>query len=579
MGGPALASAEMGQDAMGHDDAFLRDICENPDDDAPRMIYADWLSDHGQPERAEFIRLQCRLAAADALDDPDRWMLLARAEQLLRAHGKGWVGPLRRLVKRWRFRRGFVEWAALPAATFLGHGEELFRLAPVRHVRLLGEAVPVARRHPWTGQPIPPGRTQSLERLLPDLLEAPHLAKLRGLDLSYQLFDLLVFDVLIESAHFPRLESLNLSGTAVCSDEGFHLLAGAGQLEHLRELSLSDPQNERQAQSGRSIGGEAMAALAHSPHLRRVDRLALGCGAADLTPEAVAALARSPLLGQLTELSINPQFTALGWDEPQLEAILFSERVARLQVLRLRQARWLALESIFASPHLASLRCLDLSNGVPWPGSWASFLAGAHHQSALRELSLCGCRVGDEGLRALAGARSLPQLTALNLDRNFFSAEALRDFARSVPMANLRWLSVQGPRAPVERASGEPERRCHREFRIGDAAAAAFAFTPQAAGLVYLDLGNQRIADAGAAVLAKSPYLAGLRTLRLWNNEIGAAGARALLDAAALPHLTALDLRSNPLPELARLALRQRFGAGVRYGRGPVPQSRIVFED
>src|SRR5260370_35618753 len=103
---------------MGHDDAFLRDICENPDDDAPRMIYADWLSDHGQSDRAEFIRLQCRLAAPDALDDPDRWALLAREEQLLREHGKGWVGPLRRRVKRWRCRPGFVGGAASPWRLF-----------------------------------------------------------------------------------------------------------------------------------------------------------------------------------------------------------------------------------------------------------------------------------------------------------------------------------------------------------------------------------------------------------------------------------------------------------------------------
>lgn len=43
-------------------DAFLADIIEHPDDDTPRLIYADWLEDHDQPERAEFIRVQCELA-------------------------------------------------------------------------------------------------------------------------------------------------------------------------------------------------------------------------------------------------------------------------------------------------------------------------------------------------------------------------------------------------------------------------------------------------------------------------------------------------------------------------------------
>ncbi len=41
-------------------DALLRSILENPADDAPRLVYADWLDDHGEPVRAEFIRVQCR---------------------------------------------------------------------------------------------------------------------------------------------------------------------------------------------------------------------------------------------------------------------------------------------------------------------------------------------------------------------------------------------------------------------------------------------------------------------------------------------------------------------------------------
>jgi uncharacterized protein (TIGR02996 family) len=35
---------------------FLQAIIDAPEDDAPRLVYADWLEDNGQPERAEFIR-------------------------------------------------------------------------------------------------------------------------------------------------------------------------------------------------------------------------------------------------------------------------------------------------------------------------------------------------------------------------------------------------------------------------------------------------------------------------------------------------------------------------------------------
>lgn len=43
-------------------DGFLQDIIEHPDDDFPRLAYADWLNDQGDEARAEFIRVQCKLA-------------------------------------------------------------------------------------------------------------------------------------------------------------------------------------------------------------------------------------------------------------------------------------------------------------------------------------------------------------------------------------------------------------------------------------------------------------------------------------------------------------------------------------
>lgn len=42
--------------------ALLAAIAANPDDDLPRLVYADWLDENGQPERAEFIRVSCREA-------------------------------------------------------------------------------------------------------------------------------------------------------------------------------------------------------------------------------------------------------------------------------------------------------------------------------------------------------------------------------------------------------------------------------------------------------------------------------------------------------------------------------------
>src|SRR5689334_13851092 len=44
--------------AMDDRSALLAAIVAAPDDDAPRLVYADWLDEHGDPDRAEFIRHQ-----------------------------------------------------------------------------------------------------------------------------------------------------------------------------------------------------------------------------------------------------------------------------------------------------------------------------------------------------------------------------------------------------------------------------------------------------------------------------------------------------------------------------------------
>lgn len=42
--------------------ALLAAIAHEPDDDTPRLVYADWLEEYGKAARAEFIRVQCELA-------------------------------------------------------------------------------------------------------------------------------------------------------------------------------------------------------------------------------------------------------------------------------------------------------------------------------------------------------------------------------------------------------------------------------------------------------------------------------------------------------------------------------------
>ena len=46
--------------------ALLTAIADSPDEDTPRLVYADWLDENGDPDKAEFIRVQIELARLDS---------------------------------------------------------------------------------------------------------------------------------------------------------------------------------------------------------------------------------------------------------------------------------------------------------------------------------------------------------------------------------------------------------------------------------------------------------------------------------------------------------------------------------
>ena len=66
-------------------EAFLRAIFDAPADDTPRLVYADFLEENGEPERAELIRVQCELERLrTARTDPARVTgLEARSAELI----------------------------------------------------------------------------------------------------------------------------------------------------------------------------------------------------------------------------------------------------------------------------------------------------------------------------------------------------------------------------------------------------------------------------------------------------------------------------------------------------------------
>jgi uncharacterized protein (TIGR02996 family) len=149
-----------------HDDAFLADVLATPLDDAPRLIYADWLEDAGDPERAEFIRLGVESARTPAVLLPGtairrrdgvvmgflehdllnpRHADLSRRQRELPARRSAcdWTPPPLRPFSV-AFRRGFVESVTLTADNFLEHAPALFAAAPLLEVVLVDRS-PIPR--------------------------------------------------------------------------------------------------------------------------------------------------------------------------------------------------------------------------------------------------------------------------------------------------------------------------------------------------------------------------------------------------------------------------------------------------
>jgi uncharacterized protein (TIGR02996 family) len=76
---------------MSAEPALLAAIRAHPDDDTPRLAYADWLDDAGLAARSEFVRVQVQLARLPD-HDPARPALEDREHDLLAAHEPAWLG-------------------------------------------------------------------------------------------------------------------------------------------------------------------------------------------------------------------------------------------------------------------------------------------------------------------------------------------------------------------------------------------------------------------------------------------------------------------------------------------------------
>jgi uncharacterized protein (TIGR02996 family) len=116
---------------------WLDQIASDRDNDALRLMFADWLEEHDGAARAEFIRVQIRLAALSQYA-PEHAALKDREGALLAKHRKDWLTKMPTTLRdRCSFERGFVTYLDCPAALWLRNAERIHQAYPMLECLLL----------------------------------------------------------------------------------------------------------------------------------------------------------------------------------------------------------------------------------------------------------------------------------------------------------------------------------------------------------------------------------------------------------------------------------------------------------
>jgi uncharacterized protein (TIGR02996 family) len=377
--------------------ALLQAAKETPEDDAPRLVLADWLEEHGDEQdaaHAELIRLQCRLARLGAAD-PQRGPLDRRVTAL-----QGRLVAVSRqhipvaVCSELKFRRGLLHMDWTDAAEYVRITVKLARTETWAWVESL---------HLCDIAGIRPGRG-AVKRLAAVEL----LAGLTQLDVPGCRLGDRGLQVLAGSRHFPRLLALNLSLNGI-GPTGVAAL-DAPLFSRLRQLDLS---NNR-------LGLQGVRLLAGSVHLQHLTTLRLGGWHSSVGSEEVAALTSSPHLTGLTHLQLGGNgvvYPDTGIGPTGAAALASASSLANLTTLEL-PANSVGDEgsaALAASPHLLRLAHLDLSsNGIGSAGATA--LASSPSLASLATLYLFENPIGVDGALALAESPSLGRLTRLVVD-------------------------------------------------------------------------------------------------------------------------------------------------------------------
>jgi uncharacterized protein (TIGR02996 family) len=528
------------------DAAFLRSIIAAPDDDLPRLVYADWLDENGDPDRAELIRVQCELAKMPD-HDPRRRSLEDREHELLGEHEVGWLSGLPGYIQEWEWRRGFVYEVSAslvqiqndPNESFAGHPVTSLRAVPhpadsgdeddwfrdrlrfraydwsswtwVKHLQRLDLS-------PWDGVDADFVTNESFagvrEWNLTDQITVPDLPWVLDRMPGRAVIRLMSFGgwnqtppgvafssggysvppgVLVSSLLGMPLEKLNVRGANFHSSS-LHDLLAAPFAATLKHLDISD----------NPIAPDAYKAFQHTHRSLRLDKL-------DVSGTPLAGISLEPLL-----------------NSPALESL------TKLEMNGCGSARR-NMEVLARSPFWRQATELRAHSGTI-PASTLEPLCGSSGPPALRLLDLADNYVRSEGVCMLCESPWAGSLTWLALSGNYLDDEACRLLARSGRFTHLRTLHLAHNNVRQDRSNGE---------QITDRGVQAMADDPSLNNLRLLTLSYTGLTDRGVEIAVNAPYWR-LFGLGLSGNNLTPAAVRVLADSPRLIRFVWLDLSDNP---------------------------------
>ncbi len=259
---------------------FLEAIAAAPDDDLPRLVFADWLEEGGEHRRAEFIRVQCELARLPA-GDVVLSKLAARESWLQSVVGP----PPSRSARGWR--RGFPAAAVFTAEKYLAEIEAALDADPPTEVTL-----------EFTAGPGPEDAATAAR-----LVASPRLRLVTGVRHRRWDADPRAFAALLSSPHLSRLRQIE----AHVDDDGgaavVRAVCDSPTPFRLTRLVLHGPDRPRD----RDPAGAAEAARRIAAHPKFAALESLGFYDTGLAASDLDALAVSATLSRTLKLEVSDE--------------------------------------------------------------------------------------------------------------------------------------------------------------------------------------------------------------------------------------------------------------------------------